>query len=62
MRALAILVLMSLPSVVLAQTPALRNGIRMEVGWSDNHRGHDRSPGGRFAPLAGWTGAASSPC
>jgi hypothetical protein len=45
MRLLAMLVLLSVPSVVLAQTPALRKGIRIEAGFSDDHRGHDRSAG-----------------
>jgi hypothetical protein len=45
MRTLAMLVLVSLPSVAWAQTP---KGFRVEAGLSDNHSGHDRSVGGAF--------------
>jgi hypothetical protein len=48
MRLLAMLVLLSLPSGALAQTPALRKGIRVEAGLGDNHSGHDRYLGGAF--------------
>jgi hypothetical protein len=45
MRLLAMLVLVSLPSYALAQTPPLRKGFRVEAGFSDNHQGHDRGGG-----------------
>jgi hypothetical protein len=45
MRTLAMLVVVSLPSVAWAQTP---KGFRVEAGLSDNHSGQDRSVGGAF--------------
>ena len=49
MRALAMVLVVGLPSVVWAQTP---KGLRVEVGWSDNHRGMDRSAGGAVRGFA----------
>ena len=45
MRAIMVLVLVSLPSVAWAQTV---KGFRVEGGLSDNHSGHDRYVGGAF--------------
>jgi hypothetical protein len=45
MRLLVMFVLVSLPSGAWAQAQPLRKGIRVEAGFSDNHRGHDRSAG-----------------
>jgi hypothetical protein len=44
--ALAVLVLVSVPSFAWAQTQPSRKGVRVEVGFSDNHDGLDRSFGG----------------
>jgi hypothetical protein len=44
-----ILLLATLPLAAWAQhnpDQPPRKGLRVEVGWSDNHRGHDRYPGG----------------
>ena len=46
MRALAVLVLISVPSIAWAQTQPLRKGVRVEGGFSDNHHRQDRSFGG----------------
>jgi hypothetical protein len=52
MRALAVLVLVSLASTVWAQTEPVRKGVRVEAGFSDNHEGHDRSFGGAIRAFA----------